>query len=77
MFGFGFGEILVLAAIGLIVLGPKQMTQLARVLGRTVAELRKSMNEFTAKVVVDLDETEKKQSQPPPPDNSVTKKDPP
>jgi sec-independent protein translocase protein TatB len=56
MFGFEFSHILVLAAIALIVLGPKQMPQLAKVLGRTIGELKKAMRDVTSEmsaVVVD------------------------
>ena len=50
MFGLGFGEILLLMAIGLIVLGPKQMPQVARVIGRTLAELKKALSDVTPAV---------------------------
>jgi sec-independent protein translocase protein TatB len=59
MFGLGFGEILVLAAIGLIVLGPKQMPQVARVLGKTIGELRKAMREVTSTFTAEIVEDEK------------------
>jgi TatA/E family protein of Tat protein translocase len=57
MFGFEFSHILVLAAIALIVLGPKQMPQLAKVLGQTIGELKKAMRDVTSEmsgVVTDL-----------------------
>jgi sec-independent protein translocase protein TatB len=59
MFGLSFGHIAVLAAIGLIVLGPEQMPQLARVLGRTLAELKKAMHDVTMGLTDDIKETEK------------------
>jgi TatA/E family protein of Tat protein translocase len=68
MFGFEFSHILVLAAIALIVLGPKQMPQLAKVLGRTIGELKKAMRDVTSEmtaVVVDPDK------EPKPPTDSV------
>lgn len=68
MFGFGFGEILLLMAIGLIVLGPKQMPQVARVIGKTIGELKKALREVTSSVTVDFKdvvEKEKPQSQSP------------
>lgn len=60
MFGLGFGEILLLMALGLIVLGPKQMPQVARVIGRTLAELKKALSDVTSAVTIDLKEDEKK-----------------
>ena len=62
MFGFGFGEILILAAIGLIVLGPKQLPQVARVIGRTIAELKKALHDVTSQVAVSLDDEKKKEA---------------
>jgi len=59
MFGFEFSHILVLAAIALIVLGPKQMPQLAKVLGRTIGELRKAMRDMTSQISVDLEDQSK------------------
>ena len=64
MFGLGFGEILLLAAIGLIVLGPKQMPQVARVIGRTLAELKKALHDITSQVSVDLKDEEVKKKTP-------------
>ena len=67
MFGFEFSHILVLAAIALIVLGPKQMPQLAKVLGRTIGELKKAMREVTSEmsaVVVDSQKDSKKTEDP-------------
>lgn len=56
MFGFEFSHILVLAAIALIVLGPKQMPQLAKVLGKTIGELRKAVRDVTSQISVDLED---------------------
>ena len=56
MFGFEFSHILLLAAIALIVLGPKQMPQLARVLGKTIGELRKALRDVSSEMSVKFDE---------------------
>jgi len=56
MFGLEFSHILVLAAIALIVLGPKQMPQLARILGKTIGELRKAMREVSSQISIDLED---------------------
>jgi Tat protein translocase TatB subunit len=41
MFGLGFGELLLILAVALIVLGPKKLPGVAQALGRGLAELRK------------------------------------
>ena len=41
MFGIGLPELIVIFVLALIVLGPEQLPQLARVLGRGMRELRR------------------------------------
>lgn len=41
MFGLGFGEILLILAIALIVIGPKKLPDVARAIGRGLAEFRR------------------------------------
>jgi sec-independent protein translocase protein TatB len=45
MFNLSFGELIVLSAIGLIVIGPKQLPQIAKVIAKTLGEIRRAMNE--------------------------------
>jgi Tat protein translocase TatB subunit len=45
MFGIGFPELLVIAAVGLIVFGPQRLPELARALGRAMSELRRASEE--------------------------------
>jgi sec-independent protein translocase protein TatB len=47
MFGLGFSEILVLGAIALIFLGPEQLPELARTLGRFINDLKRSTESIT------------------------------
>lgn len=54
MFNLSFGEMLLLAAIGLIFIGPKQLPHLARILGRTVGELKKAIHEVREAVTTDI-----------------------
>jgi Tat protein translocase TatB subunit len=42
MFGIGMTELLVILVIGLLVLGPKRLPELARSLGRGLAEFRRA-----------------------------------
>jgi sec-independent protein translocase protein TatB len=46
MFGIGTGELLLLLLIALLVLGPERMPKLARDLGKTVNDLRKTSDEL-------------------------------
>jgi Tat protein translocase TatB subunit len=42
MFGIGMTELLVILVVGLLVLGPKRLPELARNLGRGIAEFRRA-----------------------------------
>ena len=46
MFGLGFQEVLLILFIALIVVGPGKLPDLARALGRGLAEFRKATNEL-------------------------------
>ena len=46
MFGIGFPELLLLFAIALVVIGPKRLPDLARALGRGLAEFKRATDEF-------------------------------
>jgi len=46
MFGIGMTELLVIFVIGLLVLGPKRLPELARSLGRGLAEFRRASMEM-------------------------------
>jgi len=46
MFGIGMTELLVILAIGLIVIGPKKLPELARTLGKGLAEFRRASTEM-------------------------------
>lgn len=47
MFGLGMGEILVLAVLGLILIGPEQLPELARTIGRFINDLKRSTDGLT------------------------------
>lgn len=44
MFGLGMSEIIFLAVLALIVIGPKELPELARTIGRFMNELKRSTN---------------------------------
>ena len=45
MFGLGFTEILVVLTVALLVFGPKRLPEIARTLGKSMAELRRTVDE--------------------------------
>lgn len=46
MFGLSFGEVLIILVIGLLVLGPSRLPQMARTVGKTLREFRKATTEL-------------------------------
>ncbi len=46
MFGIGMTELLVILVIGLLVIGPKKLPELARSLGKGLAEFRRASTEL-------------------------------
>jgi Tat protein translocase TatB subunit len=47
MFNIGFAEFLVIGVIALVVIGPKQLPEVARVVGRLLVELKKATQELS------------------------------
>jgi sec-independent protein translocase protein TatB len=58
MFNLGFSEMLVIAAIALIFIGPKELPQLAKILGRTLGELKRAVSDVTVSMTRDIEEDE-------------------
>ena len=56
MFNIGTGELVVIALIALIVLGPDKLPQAARQLGHYTSEARKIANGFRAEMKSAMDE---------------------
>lgn len=46
MFNLGFSELLLLGAIALIFIGPQQLPEMARTLGRLLNELKRASSDF-------------------------------
>lgn len=62
MFGMGMPEILLILAIALIILGPKKLPEIAKSLGRGIAEFKKATSDFKQSVEVDNDFKEAKET---------------
>jgi sec-independent protein translocase protein TatB len=62
MFGMGMPEILLILAIALIVLGPKKLPEIAKALGRGIAEFKKATQDFKTSLEADNDLKEAKDS---------------
>ncbi len=56
MFGIGMTELLVILVIGLVVLGPKRLPELARSLGRALGEFRRASTDLRQHLSGPLDE---------------------
>lgn len=50
MFGIGLPELLIIAGLALILIGPKKLPDLARSLGKTIGELRKATEDVKEKI---------------------------
>lgn len=59
MFDIGFGEMILLAAIALIAIGPKQLPEVARTVGKLVSEFKKALGDVTTSVAKATSDTDK------------------
>jgi sec-independent protein translocase protein TatB len=62
MFGIGMPELILIAVVALIVLGPKKLPDLAKSLGRAVREFRKATSELKETLQVDSEFSEVKKA---------------
>ena len=76
-FGIGFGEVLLVLIVALIIWGPKRLPGIARMLGKTMHNLKKATNDLASQVTreIDIEETERgKKGELTPPGGSPTAK---
>ena len=55
MFGIGMPELIIIMVVALLVIGPKKLPDLARALGRGMAEFRKATQEIKESLELDDD----------------------
>jgi Tat protein translocase TatB subunit len=54
VFGIGFPELILILVLALIILGPRQIPELAKSLGRGIAELRRMSEDLKGSIEEDL-----------------------
>ena len=64
MFGIGMSEMLLIAALALIVIGPKKLPGLARSLGRGFAEFKRAANELKSTFEMEMKADQERESKP-------------
>ena len=58
-FGIGFGEVLLILIVALIIWGPRRLPEIARTLGKTMRALRRATYDLTSAVTKEIDIQEK------------------
>jgi Tat protein translocase TatB subunit len=67
VFGIGMTELMVVLVVALLVLGPKRLPEIARALGRGMAEFRRASNDLRATLTASLEDERPPHSPPPAP----------
>ncbi|WP_242344925.1 Sec-independent protein translocase protein TatB [Anaeromyxobacter terrae] len=64
MFGLGFGEIVIIAILALLLLGPDRLPEAAKTLGKTLREVRKATEDIKDQIETELYSDERKTTKP-------------
>lgn len=65
MFNLGFSELLLLALIALIFIGPNQLPEVARTIGRLLNEWKRATSDFQSSITTKLtDEVQQRRIEP-------------
>jgi TatA/E family protein of Tat protein translocase len=67
MFGIGPTELMVILAVALVVLGPKRLPELARSLGKGLAEFKRATNDIKYQIDTSMEDAPAKPTTPKPP----------
>ena len=59
MFGLGFGEIVIVAILALVLLGPDQLPEAAKALGKTLQDLKKATDGLKGQLEAEMYSVEK------------------
>ena len=60
MFGIGFQEMLVIVVLALVLIGPKRLPEVAKAIGKTLAEFKRAVEDVKETVNEEMFKEEKK-----------------
>lgn len=64
MFGLGFGEIVIIAILALLVLGPDRLPDAAKTVGKTLRDLRRATDDIKGQLETEIYADERKAAKP-------------
>ena len=64
MFGLGFGEIVIIAILALLLLGPDRLPEAAKTLGKTLRDVRRATDDIKGQIETELYADERKATKP-------------
>ena len=55
MFGMGFQEIILIAVLGILVIGPEKLPEVARTIGKVIANLKRATNDLRESIHTEME----------------------